>query len=47
MKDGRSQALGGSIDFISNASTKEFYAQDNARVQKIFNEPIESLVGNL
>jgi len=39
--------LGGSIDFISNASTKDIFNQDNARVKKIFNEPIESLVGNL
>ena len=38
--------MGGSIDFISNASTKDMYNQDNARVHKIFNEPIESLIAN-
>lgn len=36
----------GSIDFVSNASTREFYAgvEERDRAKKIMQEPIESLV---
>ena len=34
----------GSIDFISNASTKEFHAEEKQRAYKIMNDPLESLV---
>jgi len=35
----------GSIDFVSNASTKEFHAEEKQkRAYKIMNDPLESLV---
>ena len=34
----------GSIDFVSNASTKEFHAEEKQRTYKIMNDPLESLV---
>jgi hypothetical protein len=34
----------GSIDFVSNASTKEYYAEEKLRTYKIMNDPLESLV---
>ena len=43
INDSKSMGIG-SIDFVSNASTKEFQAEEKLRAFKIMNDPLESLV---